>query len=190
MPLFHGGYAIPMRSQFSCHISRATKQLWHSSQYQFIIIVICCIMALLCGWIVHGVDLEDTTNLRTIVSIVFFSIGVISNLSFQAALSFYFSERPAFYREQSSHMYHPLPWGFAYLLAELPYSIFLTFLYVLIFYVSVELILIVNILFKFYFENVLMCILNLFYLSIVYGWIIYEIGINYPVLFRSVLLIK
>ncbi len=146
MPKFQGGYAISIPSQFLVHLSRASKQLWHCPSYQFIIMAICCVMSLLCGWIINGVGMENTSDLQTVISITFFSSTVISTLSFQAALPFYFSERIAFYREQSSQMYHPLPWGFAYLLAELPYSILVTFLYVLIYYVSVELILIVIIL--------------------------------------------
>ncbi len=146
MPKFQGGYAISIPSQFLVHLSCASKQLWHCHSYQFVVMVICCVMSLFSGWVIHGVGMETTADFHAVISITFFSMTVISTSYFQMALPFYFCERIAFYREQSSRMYHPLPWGFAYLLAELPYSIFITFLYLLIYYVSVELILIVIIL--------------------------------------------
>ncbi len=126
-----------MFSQLLYHVQRASRQLWHCPTYEFVVILIITVMSLLLGWIVYGLkSIDNTTKLNQVVACIFVANNIVCNLSLQTALPFYYKERLSFYHEQASCMYHPLPWGVAYLLSELPYSIFIAFLHTAIFYVS------------------------------------------------------
>ncbi len=135
-PKFQKGYSTSRYSQFLVLLSRAFKQQWRCPKYQFAVMVICVFISLLSGWPYVSYDLDTETNLRSLISMVFFSVTILCNLSFQTSIPFYFGERIVFYREQASQMYAPLPWGIAYILSEFPFITMTTLVYVIIFYVS------------------------------------------------------
>eukprot|EP00298_Acanthocystis_sp_HF-20_P016123 c21384_g3_i2.p1 GENE.c21384_g3_i2~~c21384_g3_i2.p1 ORF type:complete len:256 (-),score=101.53 c21384_g3_i2:11-778(-) len=96
-------------------------------------------VASLFGSVYARAPLITQSDVISRISIVFVAIIFSCVINLTSVLEVIATERAVFYREQAANMYRPIPYALSFTVAEIPYLIFSTLLFSVVFYFTVGL---------------------------------------------------
>jgi ABC-type multidrug transport system ATPase subunit/ABC-type multidrug transport system permease subunit len=133
-----GRYNLGFSQQFNILLDRCMRIYWRSSSYNLVRTTELVIIAILLGTVYWQLNYN--------VLAVWPRLALLYTASFYSGLTFIMSSitllmplRPSYYKERSSGAYSPWAYGFAYLVAELPYVTVNALLSLVIVYILSEL---------------------------------------------------
>lgn len=135
---FNTKYATDISTQRTAVFWRAIKIYWRSPSYNLVRVLVSCILALLMGSIYvsdRSPSTEaDMTSRSTTIFMAFIFLGVNS---MNTVLALFEAERNMFYRHKAALMYDKKALVLAFTMAELPFVLLSSILFVSIFYFMV-----------------------------------------------------
>ncbi|KAJ8612589.1 hypothetical protein CTAYLR_009793 [Chrysophaeum taylorii] len=130
-------YATTSSQQFYFLAKKLRLAYWRSPTYNVSRAMVSVVVALIFGSCFMGSvdDVNDAIGRSGLFFVSTFFMGLIFMNTTMPVIA---AERAAFYREQASSMYRPHIYSIAFFLAELPYLVFFSFLFVSVLYGLVD----------------------------------------------------
>jgi len=107
---------------------------WRCPSYNFVRILVYIVMALLFGFALFQLEMEDTASLQSLMGLLFLSTLFMGIININTTIPILTSERAPFYRERAAKMYGVVPYVIAYSIAEVPYQILCSLVFQAIWY--------------------------------------------------------
>jgi hypothetical protein len=124
-------------TQFDMLCRRFVHVYWRTPTYNLTRLIISLMLGALLGVIYQGTDYTTFTGANAGVGLVFISTVFLGIIGFNSVMPVAAEERTAFYRERASETYHALWYFIAGTLVEIPYVLFSTLSFTIIFFPSV-----------------------------------------------------
>eukprot|EP00668_Euglena_longa_P020059 GGOE01024953.1.p1 GENE.GGOE01024953.1~~GGOE01024953.1.p1 ORF type:complete len:1437 (+),score=454.40 GGOE01024953.1:1098-5408(+) len=127
-------YQATMGTQFRALLLKWLRIHWRSPSYNLTRVVICALLGLVLGSIFWQLAITNSQSVFSKVGVqfnAFIFIGVVFASVVQTILS---TERTVYYREKAANMYRPFLFNIVAGMCELPYLLFITFMYTNIMY--------------------------------------------------------
>ncbi|CAK9076892.1 ABC transporter G family member 31 (ABC transporter ABCG.31) (AtABCG31) (Pleiotropic drug resistance protein 3) (AtPDR3) [Durusdinium trenchii] len=151
--LFESEYAASYATQQKMLLRRWVKTYWRSPNYNLARLLFVIFMALVFGFsfFLEGKTIDRTSLAQSLMGVIFLTALFVGYVYVNTTIPVVFSERASLYRERASKTYGITPYIIAFTLAEIPYLVVTTLLFVSIFYFLVGLWANAGVFFQFWF---------------------------------------
>lgn len=137
--VFKEKYAASFRTQFQICVAKSFRNYWRSPSYNAVRLMFGAFVAFLFGTCFWQSTWDEFTSAFNLIAVIYITILFMGIVTMMSILPVTACERAVFYREQASNMYRPAIYGIAAQLAEVPYLILTSIVFLSIFYWSVGL---------------------------------------------------
>lgn len=136
--IFKNQYATDLGTQRTTVLRRAFKVYWRSPSYNLVRAIVSCILALLIGSIYVADRVPSTeADMSSLSTTMFMSFLFLGVNSLNTVLAVFEAERNMYYRHKAALMYDKRALVAAFTIAELPFILLSSMLFVSIFYFMV-----------------------------------------------------
>lgn len=115
--------------QFRWCVCKMTMTYWRNPQYNLMRMVALPVYAVVFGTTFYKLTEHTSAAVNSHVGLMYNTLDFIGVINLMTVLDTVTSERVVFYRERMSNYYGPLPYAFSLFLAELPYLIWTSLLF-------------------------------------------------------------
>jgi len=132
---FKTKYASTLWSQFRILIRQAAIRYWRSPNYNLQRLCVSTVVGVLFGSVfANSEGFGEQTAIISSIGLMFLTTVFVGVVYFNGAIPMLSKERAVYYREQASNAYRPFPYALAWGLAEIPYLLVCTLVFISIFY--------------------------------------------------------